>query len=616
MIKEKYFQKELGNSDRAMKMLHFGVIEGREIPTAESQRYFQITQKVAKTYDAYRSAQDEFDEAWEEGNEKRQNYAMSRLVEFVLILNCKDEKSQKLGMSIEDFKSYRVAGALNHTSSICSKIILLEDALEKVKNPKEKDKTQAQNLIKEFQTRFQNYQLGDSCPVDQASDLFLSNLVPMLLAYNGIAVNKNFAVKLKKELEEMEEEVPRELENFVSKNKTISFVSSTKTNELNLQDLIDNYQIKQMMKTYLEQNDSQSLENLQFVVVDLIKRYDIKEADLNQLEIDENLGKFMKINCQIINGEENDEFVQAIKDDFEKYKTSKNSNKKSVAIMLYAPIFKKEQELAKKEPKSKSCLKNKKEETKTELKKLDLENIPVSKPTPTTKPLSATSKTKQQQTTTKQGKTLATKEDTKPKQQEQSYDDVMLDFAKFLFMNQENYNLEKLSKVKIEVTKHIFGEEIKYYEFPFGDVLTSTKHSVEKGKDVVVLKNLPETYVDVRKGFSALDSKIQKGLLNGLEYGNGQNYVDSAKRICKDLIKNYGVLCDSDKKIIEDLALKNSTIKKELISSKESFAKKQSKDINMMKDIMEKYNLSQPKSSKESKAEAEESIKDFFTNLN
>ena len=186
----------------------------------------------------------------------------------------------------------------------------------------------------------------------------------------------------------------------------------------------------------------------------------------------------------------------------------------------------------------------------------------------------------------------------------------VVDYADMLFNDDRSYNLFELSQIPVETITRVCGKEIKKTEYPFASVMDKMVEEVVDGKTISRMMTLEEAYRQARYIFCDLDEGVRTGLLNHL------GYVDKVNKQVDALINTYANIDDSQKVLLERLAINNEEIKAKLENKKANFDKEQQeasirkeRDLKIVKDIMNKYDIELPEQL--SDEQVNESIADF-----
>lgn len=633
MKEKKYFKKEIGGSANAKKRFSYGVRGGRpssDCSDRENRDYESIINETFSIYTIYKYAQDRFDKAIFDAEKAPE--AISELVDVVTYLTglAKEEETQVL--SPQDAVKFRTMGAKTYDESICSQMILLEEALTTLDKANEKDPEYKESfaIVKEQQDRFLNYKENRGQPVDDNADMFVSYLIPMLLAYHGYKVDKSFAKILADELANKGISVKNEIKQIAkdaNAGKVLTVESENKVENPVLASYKE-FGIETMFNKSLQSKDGKQIASLFAVAKAYVTQDFVDENAISKLKINSNIKQYLMITLKLANNEKDDKIIKDITQKFNGLTAEqKQTDEGAVVALLYSPIH----YLAtlEEQKKAKESKKTKKQESVKQPKLKSNKTVTKIFQTVENKenPIANTVKDKPQETTEE---TKKPKKERKPRTKKakdeapilgHDFDDVMLNYAKHLFMTQKDYDLINLSKVKIENITLVCGEEVKTETYLFEDLLKSTKQVIIDGKEERILKSLAETYIDLREEFNSLDKGVQIGLLKGLKYDGKASYVDAAKQQIKDMISNYDNLSDENKKIVKEIAKFDAGIAedlkaglmeaKRLKSKREKIAaKEKARDFKIMEEIMEKYNLTRPV--KTSKEEADKSIETFF----
>ena len=212
--KSNFFAKEQGYKS-AVVPFAFGLFnKDKKTRTQKEEAEVNYYSDMAKIlYDKYRYIQDEFDSSVAKNGVNEED--LSKIVDYVAIICGLVKIDDKNPAFSNDIMEMIIKGANHYNHSICSNIIVLEGELRgyEVNEGNKTEKTDLRFLTSEQQARFKNYKFGSNEIVDKNSDMFLSNLVPMLLAMHGFKVDEGFVKFLVKDLKSKGIEIPGDIKN-------------------------------------------------------------------------------------------------------------------------------------------------------------------------------------------------------------------------------------------------------------------------------------------------------------------------------------------------------------------------------------------------------------------
>lgn len=689
--------KDSDFGNKAISKLRYalnGFTSSKDLTEVEARRSEMMQKNLFAFYKTYKGLQDRVDDETSEENLQ----ALKETVEFVATLAGQDDKGKFSNIMNLCFE--QVASAANHYDiSVCSRIIVLEDALRALDRNGAKcaDYEEKLDEIKSQQERFIKYTLNDENPVDQNADLFTSKLVPMMLAYHGYKVDSSFVNFLYDELQSQNLQIPQSLTELHSgKNEKILAKNSNNDNSEKIKQVFEASQIDNLYMFYLNDKTYTALENLNLAVEtfvtehietlenlqNLTKYPTVEQMMTSTLEIQNNVidkelisnilaslskeekGSVKYLQLKVLEapflryfGSQDSKAVNKVKKDIDSLVNAKaleggkacaamsagttknaisnaNAVKQAVEQNTAEQFSNKEADVKaendnnensdvvkpNKSEEIKKIVESQENLTADDLNNSELENKKSPENQEKTENDEKTRKTLKPKNVQKDAdKTQNTQpkiddENSNHKEvADESIDDIMVDFASRVFMNQNEYDLQNLAEAKVEVVKRIFGEEIKTEQPIFVDVLSDKKHVYINGQDVLVPRTKNEIFVDVRNTFASLDKTAKKALVNGLKNKDNLTYVEVARQVFDDMIKDYDMLPDDDKKLIEDVAKKNSKVAKALSNSKIKFAMQKNHDKNMVAKIMQKYKVDMPVQKNDE--QVDEAVSSFFSKI-
>ena len=649
------FIKEKFDKERIKKDFGFGVFMKKgKLPDDMKKTkalYLNLAKQIMGNYVAIQNKVDELT------TDVAKSQVLGEILDFVVALdNLRTNMAYNYGVIAQCANNYS-----RTLASPCADVLMLEAELlgYTVDEHGKQSRADQLYLTQKEQERFAKYKFGTNAPVDKNADLFVSYLIPMVLAMNGYQVDKGFVDYMVSELNNKHMNIPSDLADLhsganVKKAKVTENNMSANTAVITLEQrfvlqmLQDNFAQAQINETFANFIKTKNVNHLVKLnnglsdFVDMLSNVTDGYDDRIMAEVieDETLYTMAKLHYMFKTNELDEETLEEITQAFEELsEDEKKTDDGARTFALYSPIALKK--MLDRKVKGKEIeeniqaeavvdqIRDRHEQNKnvqvysdeildtSDAVVCNIQGDEVECSTTTNMPEGTKQVAKADIEEVAKTEIAVSEESEEIAEQEEIHQVTveplsMAGYAEMLFLEQKEYNLQKLSEVRFNTVIEIMGESVVKASYPFGGVIKSAELVVVDGKMQYRLKNLAATYDEVRDIYKNLEMPLQQGLLKHL------GYVEMAKAQVDEMIDSYAVITDAEKELLNRLVVNDEVLKGKLDTRIQNLDKdrrdamiKKEKELRTVNDILDRYNMKLTDVLKDDD-KAAESISDFY----